>query len=331
MSSAFVFPGQGSQSVGMLADFTAEPVVRTAFEEASGALGYDLWQLTQDGPAERLNTTEYTQPAMLVAGVALWRLWRAQGGPAPTRVSGHSLGEFSALVCAGALELATAADLVRHRGQLMQEAVPEGTGAMAAVLGLEDEAVIAVCGEAAPADQASGDKAPGTDAMVVEAVNFNSPGQVVIAGSRAAVERAMELAKARGAKRAVLLPVSVPSHSSLMLPAARHLAEKLARVTLVAPAIEYVSAVDARVHSDPQDIRELLVRQLHSPVRWQQCVAVLAEGVSRIIECGPGKVLTALNKRIARRDGLSMLALEDRVSLAAALAATQAATLATGA
>jgi len=311
MAFAFVFPGQGSQSVGMLAGLAAEPEVRSAFEEASGVLGYDLWQLVQDGPSERLNTTEYTQPAMLTAGVALWRLWRSQGGALPARVSGHSLGEFTALVCAGSLGLAEAADLVRHRGRLMQEAVPAGAGAMAAILGLADADVITVCAEAAQGE-------------VVEAVNFNSPGQVVIAGARAAVERAMELAKGRGAKRAVLLPLSVPSHSSLMLPATGPLEEKLARVAWSAPGIEYISAVDAQPHSDPADIRQLLVRQLHSPVRWQQTVAALAGGVSQVIECGPGKVLTALNKRIVRRDDLAMLALEDRATLDAALAATRA-------
>ena len=311
MAFAFVFPGQGSQSVGMLASLAAQPEIRATFEEASGVLGYDLWQLIQEGPAERLNATEYTQPAMLVAGVALWRLWRSQGGAAPARVSGHSLGEFTALVCAGALDLASATDLVRHRGRLMQEAVPAGAGAMAAVLGLEDADVITVCAEAAQGE-------------VVEAVNFNSPGQVVIAGAKAAVERAMEQAKARGAKRAVLLPLSVPSHSSLMLPATGPFADKLAQVALAAPVIEYISAVDAQPHAGPQDIRALLVRQLHSPVRWQQTVAALAGGVSQIIECGPGKVLTALNKRIARRDDLALLALEDQATLDVALAATRA-------
>ena len=311
MAFAFVFPGQGSQSVGMLASLAGDSEVRTTFEEASGVLGYDLWQLIQDGPPERLNTTEFTQPAMLTAGVALWRLWRKHGGALPAKVSGHSLGEFTALVCAGALGLAQGADLVRHRGRLMQEAVPAGTGAMAAVLGLDDAEVIAVCAEAGQGE-------------VVEAVNFNSPGQVVIAGAKAAVERAMEQAKGRGAKRAVLLPLSVPSHSSLMLPATAPFMEKLAQVALVAPTIEYISAVDAQAHADPQDIRQLLVRQLHSPVRWQQTVAALAGGVSQIIECGPGKVLTALNKRIARRDDLAMLALEDQASLEAALASTRA-------
>ena len=311
MAFVFVFPGQGSQSVGMLADFAAEPEVRSSFEEASGVLGYDLWQLIQDGPAERLNATEYTQPAMLTAGIALWRLWQSRGGGQPARVSGHSLGEFTALVCAGALGLAEAVDLVRHRGRLMQEAVPQGAGAMAAVLGLEDAAVISVCADAAQGE-------------VVEAVNFNSPGQVVIAGARTAVERAMELAKGRGAKRAVLLPLSVPSHSSLMLPATHPFGEKLAQVALSVPVIEYVSAVDAQPHADPDDIRRLLVRQLHSPVRWQQTVAALAGAAAQLIECGPGKVLTALNKRIERRADLAMLAIDDHATLDAALAVTHA-------
>ena len=312
MAFVFVFPGQGSQSVGMLADFAAEPEVRSSFEEASGVLGYDLWQLIQEGPAERLNATEYTQPAMLTAGIALWRLWRSQGGDLPAEVSGHSLGEFTALVCAQALDLAEAVDLVRHRGRFMQEAVPEGTGSMVAILGLEDADVVAACAQAAQGE-------------VVEAVNFNAPGQVVIAGQRAAVERAVEVAKARGAKRAVTLPLSVPSHSSLMLPAARRLDEKLAAVRLLRPQITYISAVDAQEHAEPQDIRALLVRQLYSPVRWRQVVARLAgEGVAQIVECGPGRVLSPMIRRIERRADLAMLAIEDSATLAAALAATRA-------
>jgi len=311
MSFAFVFPGQGSQSVGMLSDFAAESEVRTAFAEAGAALGYDLWALTQQGPAEQLNGTEYTQPAMLTAGVALWRLWKARGGADPARLCGHSLGEFTALVCAGALSLAEAADLVRFRGQAMQEAVPAGTGAMAAILGLTDEQVAASCSDAAQGE-------------VVEAVNFNAPGQVVIAGTRAAVERAIVIAKAAGAKRALALPLSVPSHCSLMAPAAQRLAVRLAGVRLVQPAITYVSAVDARPHSQPDDIRLLLVAQLVSPVRWQDTVrALVATGPAQIIECGPGKVLSGLNRRIDRRADLACLALEDRATFEAALAATR--------
>jgi [acyl-carrier-protein] S-malonyltransferase len=311
MSFVFVFPGQGSQSVGMLGDFAAEGVVRTAFAEAGEALGYDLWTLTQQGPAERLNGTEYTQPAMLTAGVALWRLWKARGGADPAQLSGHSLGEFTALVCAGALSLAEAADLVRFRGQAMQEAVPDGAGAMAAILGLTDEQVAASCRDAAQGE-------------VVEAVNFNAPGQVVIAGTRAAVGRAIEIAKAAGAKRALALSLSVPSHCSLMAPAAQRLAGRLSAVRLVQPAIPYMSAVDAQLHSQPDDIRQLLVAQLVSPVRWQDTVrALAATGPAQIIECGPGKVLTGLNRRIERRADLACLALEDRATFAAALAATR--------
>jgi [acyl-carrier-protein] S-malonyltransferase len=311
MSFAFVFPGQGSQSVGMLSDFAAESEVHSTFAEAGAALGYDLWALTQHGPAERLNGTEYTQPAMLTAGVALWRLWKARGGADPAHLSGHSLGEFTALVCAGALSLVEAAELVRFRGQAMQEAVPAGTGAMAAILGLTDEQVAASCSDAAQGE-------------VVEAVNFNAPGQVVIAGTRAAVERAIVIAKAAGAKRALALPLSVPSHCSLMAPAAQRLAVRLAGVRLVQPAITYVSAVDARPHSQPDDIRQLLVAQLVSPVRWQDTVrALVANGPAQIIECGPGKVLSGLNRRIERRADLACLALEDRATFDAALAASR--------
>jgi [acyl-carrier-protein] S-malonyltransferase len=295
----------------MLGDFAAEGEIRTAFAEAGEALGYDLWTLTQQGPAEQLNGTEYTQPAMLTAGVALWRLWKARGGADPTQVSGHSLGEFTALVCAGALSLAEAADLVRFRGRAMQEAVPEGTGAMAAILGLTDEQVAASCRDAAQGE-------------VVEAVNFNAPGQVVIAGTRAAVGRAIELAKAAGAKRALTLSLSVPSHCSLMAPAAQRLAGALSAVRLVQPAIPYMSAVDAQLHSQPDDIRQLLVAQLVSPVRWQDTVrALAANGPAQIIECGPGKVLSGLNRRIERRADLACLALEDRATFAAVLAATR--------
>ena len=313
MSFAFVFPGQGSQSVGMLGALSAaQPAVQATFAQASEVLGYDLWQLTSAGPAEDLNATERTQPAMLAAGVATWRTWQARGGALPALVSGHSLGEFTALVCAGALDFAPAIALVRCRGELMQAAVPAGSGAMAAILGLDDEAVEAACREAAQGE-------------VVEPANYNSPGQVVIAGAAAAVQRAIGAAKARGAKRAVLLPVSVPSHSSLMQGAAVRLQERLAALEVRVPKIRYVSAVDARPHEDPQDIRALLVRQLSSPVRWSQTLSALSAGLAQVIECGPGKVLTGLNRRIEKRADLTFLALEDPASLDAALAATHGA------
>jgi [acyl-carrier-protein] S-malonyltransferase len=311
MRVAFVFPGQGSQSVGMTASLAAASgIIRETFAEASAPLGYDLWKLTQDGPAEELNRTERTQPAMLAAGVATWRFWRAAGGRSPDIVCGHSLGEFTALVCAGALEFAAAIELVAFRARAMQEAVPQGSGAMAAILGLEDEQVLAACRE-------------GAGNGVVEAVNFNSPSQVVIAGDRDAVQRAIEAATARGAKRAVLLPVSVPSHSSLMEPAARRLGERLAGIAVRAPAIAYISPVDAAMHSEPEDIRALLGRQLARPVHWSQAVrAILATGVQALIECGPGKVLTGLNRRIERRPDLACLALEDPAAIQAALTAS---------
>ncbi|MGH8294987.1 MAG: ACP S-malonyltransferase [Steroidobacteraceae bacterium] len=310
MKFAFVFPGQGSQSVGMLAALAAAPgaeaVIQDTFGEASAVLGYDLWQLAAQGPAERLNGTECTQPAMLAAAIATWRVWRDRGGAQPAVVCGHSLGEFSALVAAGALDFAAGIDLVQFRGRVMQEAVPEGTGAMAAILGLDDEQVIEACREAAQGG-------------VVEAVNFNAPGQVVVAGAREAVDRAIEAARRRGAKRAVALPVSVPSHSSLMGPAAERLAERLAAVDFRPPRIAFVSAVDARAHEEPADLRQLLVRQLSSPVRWSEAVrAVAAGGAAALIECGPGKVLTALNRRIER--DIEALALQDAESLQAALA-----------
>ncbi len=312
MTIAFVFPGQGSQAVGMLAGLAAQsPLVQETFAEASARLGYDLWTVVQEGPRERLDATECAQPAMLTAGVATWRLWRQQGGAEPTVVSGHSLGEFTALVCAGAFELGAAADLVRFRGQIMQEAVPAGAGAMAAILGLEDADIEAPCREAAQGG-------------IVDAVNFNCPGQVVIAGQADAVQRAVEAAKSRGAKRAILLPVSVPAHSRLMTAAAHRLEERLAKVPLAVPRIAYVSAVDAARHEDPADIRKLLVRHLSSPVRWTDTIrALAASGVSHIIECGPGKVLTGLNRRIEKRAGLDFLATEDPASLAASLAAVQ--------
>jgi [acyl-carrier-protein] S-malonyltransferase len=312
MAFAFVFPGQGSQSLGMLAGLAAlDRVVRETFDEASAVLGYDLWKLAQEGPQVRLDSTECTQPAMLAAGVATWRLWRQRGGAEPIVVSGHSLGEFTALVCAGVLKFQAAIDLVRFRGQVMQAAVPLGSGAMAAILGLEDEEVAAACAEAA-------------QGTVVEAVNFNAPGQVVIAGQTEAVQRAIEAAKARGAKRAIALPVSVPSHSALMRGAGERLAVQLASVEISTPVIRYISAVDVTAHQEPDEIRKHLARQLSSPVQWTATVRALAAGgVGQIIECGPGKVLTGLNRRIEKRPGLEYLALEDPASLEAAIAATQ--------
>jgi [acyl-carrier-protein] S-malonyltransferase len=314
MSFAFVFPGQGSQSVGMLKGLAAaDPLVQSTFAEASAVLKYDLWGLVSAGPEEALNQTERTQPAMLAAGVATWRVWRGRGGALPQVVSGHSLGEFTALVCAQALQFAEAIELVRFRGQIMQEAVPAGTGAMAAILGLEDADIEAACREAGAGS-------------VVEPANFNSPGQVVIAGEAAAVQRAIEAAKARGAKRAVLLPVSVPSHTSLMQAAAGRLAERLRGLSVRAPSVRYLSAVDAAEHTQPDEIRALLVRQLSSPVRWSQTLrAITATGVAQVIECGPGKVLTALNRRIEKREGLEYPALEDMAGIEVALAATRGA------
>ena len=313
MSFAFVFPGQGSQSIGMLAALAqSDPVVRSTFDEASAVLGYDLWRLAQEGPKERLDSTECTQPAMLAAGVATWRLWHDRGGGEPAMVSGHSLGEFTAFVCAGAIEFGAAIDLVRFRGRVMQEAVPVGGGAMAAILGLEDADVEQACREAAASE-------------VVEAVNFNSPGQVVIAGQTAAVQRAIEIAKARGAKKAIALPISVPSHSSLMRGAGQRLSERLAAIEIRAPRIQCLSPVDVLPHAQPAEIRAHLGQQLSRPVQWWATVRAIAKaGVGQMIECGPGKVLTALNRRIEKRPGLEFMALEDPASVNAALAATQA-------
>jgi [acyl-carrier-protein] S-malonyltransferase len=310
MSLAFVFPGQGSQSVGMLAALgAAEPVVRETFDEASAVLGYDLWTLCQQGPEPELRATERTQPAMLAAGVATWRVWRARGGPLPVAMAGHSLGEYTALVCSEALDFRTAVGLVRYRGQVMQRAVPLGMGAMAAVLGLDDDEVATACREAAAGE-------------VVEPVNFNAPGQVVIAGHASAVFRAIEIAKARGAKRAVTLPVSVPSHSSLMIGAADELAARLAGIEVRMPNVPAVYTVDVKRHESPDGIRAALREQLFKPVRWADTVrAMLASGVTMLVECGPGKVLTSLNKRIERRADLKVLAIDDPESLAAALAA----------
>lgn len=305
-SLAMVFPGQGSQSVGMLAELArAFALVTDTFAEASEALGYDLWKGVQTGPAEWLNRTACTQPAMLVSGVAVWRCWRQQTQTLPALLAGHSLGEYTALVCAGALGFADAVRLVEQRGQEMQNAVAEGSGAMAAILGLDDEQVIGVCDEAAQGE-------------VVSAVNFNAPGQVVIAGDSAAVERAMTLAKAAGAKRALKLPVSVPSHCRLMKPAAERFAARLAQVTIQAPQIPVLHNVDVRSHADPAAIREALSQQLYSPVRWVETIRTMAaQGVDSVLEMGPGKVLAGLNKRIDKT--LTSLAVQDPESLRAAL------------
>jgi [acyl-carrier-protein] S-malonyltransferase len=284
-----VFPGQGSQSVGMLAalaDGCAE--IADTFAEAATVLGYDLWSLVQDGPAERLDETVVTQPAMLTAGVATWRAWCAGGGEAAAHMAGHSLGEYTALVCAGALPFADAVRLVKRRAELMQAAVPAGNGAMAAILGLDDDGVIEVCRSAA-------------QGQVVSAANFNSPGQIVIAGERAAVERAAEQAKSAGAKRALLLSVSVPSHCELMRPAAAELAKSLVAAPFSKPAIPVIGNAHVNIYEDADQIRAGLVQQLYSPVRWTDTICdLIARGTTTIIECGPGKVLTSLARRIDR-------------------------------
>ncbi len=307
MSLAFAFPGQGSQSIGMLSDLAAlHPVVNETFNQASAVLGYDVWQVVQEGPLEKLNQTATTQPAMLAAGVATWRVWQSQSEQLPVVMAGHSLGEYSALVCAGVIDFEEAIQLVAERGRLMQQAVPAGEGAMAAILGLADEAVIAVCEQAA-------------DNEVVSSVNFNSPGQVVIAGQKNAVERAIELVKQAGAKRALLLPVSVPSHCSLMEPAAEQLRLRMADMVFSAPTLPVINNVDVKAENDPQAIRDALARQLYRPVRWVESVNVMADqGVDRLVECGPGKVLAGLTKRINKT--ISAQAVFDQVSLQKALA-----------
>lgn len=289
---AFVFPGQGSQAVGMLDAWADHPAVAETLREASDALGEDVARLIHEGPKEALALTTNTQPVMLVAGVAAWRVWRAEGGALPAAVAGHSLGEYSALVAAGSLTLAQAAPLVRFRAAAMQEAVPVGTGAMAAILGMDAALVTAGCAEV-QATFAAG------SGEVVEAVNFNDPAQTVIAGSKAAVEKACEVLKAKGAKRALPLPVSAPFHSSLMKPAAERLREKLAQTTLLAPQIPLVNNIDVAVEVDPNRIRDALYRQAFGPVRWVECVqAIRARGIDTLIECGPGKVLAGMVKRI---------------------------------
>ena len=307
-SFAFVFPGQGSQSVGMLDAWGDHPAVREALHEASDALGEDLGKLVKEGPKEALSLTTNTQPVMLVAGVAAYRAWRAEGGALPAVVAGHSLGEYSALVAAGALTLAQAVPLVRFRAQAMQDAVPVGTGAMAAILGMDSQLVIEGCAQAVRGFGAN-------TVEVVEAVNFNDPAQTVIAGSKAAVERACELLKANGAKRALPLPVSAPFHSSLMKPAAEKLKEKLAATPFAAPRIPVINNIEVKVETAPDRIRAALYEQAFGPVRWVECVrAIKARGVSTIVECGPGKVLSGLCKRIDPE--LAGLALFDPATLA---------------
>jgi [acyl-carrier-protein] S-malonyltransferase len=304
---AFVFPGQGSQSVGMMQGFAGSAEVRSVFEEAAEALKQDMWKLAERGPPEELNSTVNTQPLMLTAGYAAYRAWRAAGGAEPAVLAGHSLGEYTALVASGALAFRDALPLVRFRAQAMQEAVPAGQGAMAAILGLEDDALREACREAA-------------GGQVVEPVNFNAPGQVVIAGSKAAVERAVETARAKGAKRAIMLPVSAPFHSSLLKPAAERLERYLAEVSLGAPRVPVINNVDVQAETEGPRIRQALARQACSPVRWVEVIRrMAADGVTHVAECGPGKVLAGLSRRI---DGkLQGCAIADSGSLAQALEA----------
>ncbi len=308
MSIGFVFPGQGSQSVAMLAAMAADCVdIERTFAEASEALGFDLWQLVQDGPEDSLNKTTNTQPAMLAAGVAVWRVWQSRGGPLPDYMAGHSLGEYTALVCAQAIEFKEAVQLVADRGRFMQEAVSIGEGAMAAIIGLDDDVVRQVCKQVAAGD-------------VVAPVNFNAPGQVVVAGATAAVERVVDQAKSAGARRAVLLPVSGPFHSALMHPAAGRMAERLRETDIRNPQIPVIHNSHVNTETDPTAIRNVLVQQIESPVRWVETIQkMITLGVDTIVECGPGKVLAGLNKRIAR-DARS-LAVSDANSLATALSA----------
>ena len=305
MSFAFVFPGQGSQSVGMMAAYGDAAVVRATFDEASATLGDDLWAMVADGPAETLTQTVNTQPVMLTAGIAAWRLWLEKGGRRPAVVAGHSLGEYSALVAAGVIEFRDAVPLVRLRAAAMQQAVPVGTGAMAAILGLDNAGIAAACAEAAQGE-------------VVEPVNFNANGQTVIAGHKAAVERAMEACKAHGAKMAKALPVSAPFHSSLIRPAADKLAARLAELTLNVPQTPVINNVDVAIENDPVRIKDALIRQAYNPVRWVETIQKMTSmGVSTVAECGPGKVLAGLTKRCA--DGVSGVALADAASIEANL------------
>lgn len=305
-SLAFVFPGQGSQQVGMLAELAeAHSVITDTFAEASEVLGYDLWALVQNGPAEELNKTEKTQPALLTAGVALWRLWLQQGGEKPSAMAGHSLGEYTALVCAGAIDFKDGVKLVEKRGQFMQQAVPAGTGAMAAILGLADDAVKAACESAA-------------EGAVVSPVNYNCPGQIVIAGEKEAVERGIAACKEAGAKRAVPLPVSVPSHCELMKPAAEQMADALADIAVSQPEIPVVQNVSASVPANVEELKANLLAQLYSPVLWTASVqAMVEQGAESTVECGPGKVLSGLNKKIHKP--LAVAAINDAAGLEKAL------------
>lgn len=303
MKLAMVFPGQGSQSVGMMKAYAGLPEMEALRQDVSQVLGADFIRLLDEGPAEKLNLTVNTQPAMVTAGIAAFRAWRARGGPPPAVVAGHSLGEYTALVAAEAISFRDCLPLVRFRAQSMQDAVPEGQGAMAAILMLEDDAVRAACAEAGG---------------IVQAVNFNAPGQVVIAGEKAAVERAMEACKAKGAKRAMLLPVSAPFHSTLMRPAAEKLQGYLAKVPFAAPRVAVVNNVDVAVEHQPEKIKSALVRQAASPVRWVETIRKMVDsGVTHIVECGPGKVLAGMTRRIA--PGVKSLAAADRASLEEAL------------
>lgn len=299
---AFVFPGQGSQKIGMLADLAGHySSVQDTFNEASEALGYDMWKLIQEGGQEEINLTERTQPILLTCSVAIWRIWNARAGKIPSQMAGHSLGEWSALVCAQAVDFADALNIVRARGQYMQQTVPLGEGAMAAIIGLNDQAIVQACGIAA-------------ESGIVDAVNFNAPGQVVIAGSTTAVDRAIELCKEAGAKRALALPVSAPFHTSLMRPAADQLSELVRSVTFKQPAIPIVHNVHAQTEDNAEKIKDLMLKQVYSPVRWVDCVKQLkANGASTLVECGPGKVLSGLSKRIDSQ--LVSLTTEDTASI----------------
>lgn len=310
MTLGFVFPGQGSQSVGMLAEWgMSHALVQETFKQASEVLGYDLWAVMQNGPKEKLDDTACTQPAMLAAGVAVWRVWHALNHPEPAVLAGHSLGEYTALVCSGALSFDSAIKLVEQRGRFMQEAVPVGQGAMAAVLGLSDDDVLALCKENA-------------ENQVLDAVNFNSPGQVVIAGNSEAVHRAVNAAKDKGAKRALVLPVSVPSHCLLMKPAADKLARYLNDVTITTTRIPVIANVNVVVNNEPEQIKDALVRQLYQPVRWVETIQKMsADGVTKIVECGPGKVLAGLTKRINKK--ITAFPVLDKASLEKAVAALQ--------
>ena len=302
---AFVFPGQGSQTVGMLADFADNEVVQNTFSEASESLGYNLWELVAQGPAEKLNQTNFTQPALLTASVALWRLWASQSDSQPAMLAGHSLGEYSALVCAGVISLAEGVKLVEKRGEYMQASVPAGVGAMAAIIGLDDQAIIDACAKA-------------QNEEVVAAVNFNSPGQVVIAGHKDAVERAGVLCKEAGAKRVLPLPVSVPSHCALMKDAADKLAEEFNSITFNTPQIPVVNNVDVATETDVEAIKLALIKQLYSPVRWTETIEILAKsGISLVVEAGPGKVLQGLIKRIDK--SITSASINDQASLTKAL------------